>query len=403
MRRLLGRSLLGAVLLLGLSACVTGGKPGADRADAWRPAWVLAPLPPGDGPTYDRHTVRQTLVLDAGGTALRLRFTNELGSQPVSFGPVRVNLLDAQGQPLPGGSVAVTFGGGALASIPVGAPLLSDAVTLPVTKGQRLALSIHYPEPAIVAGHRPQVEVASGDRTGQPGPLAGAEVKRSPSPLSGVEVLGGMAPVLVAIGDSITEGDVTHQAPGGTYPRRLSAHLAARGGAAGRTIVLNQGISGNRLLRPNAGANMLARFDRDALGQTGVTDIVLLIGINDIGNGSIKPGEEVTAAQVIHGLSQLRDRAHAHGVRIHAGTLLPYEGAKYFRPDGEVLRQAVNEWLRSPAAGFDGLVDFDKGMRDPAHPARLLPAYDIGDRLHPSEAGYEAMAKLVDQALFGGK
>ncbi|MFV3125998.1 GDSL-type esterase/lipase family protein [Niveispirillum sp. KHB5.9] len=394
------KTLLAAALLLGLSGCATGGAGTGKAESVWRPAWALAPLPPGDTPTYDRQTVRQTLVLDAGGQALRLRFTNELGTQPVGFGPVRVTPLDDKGQPA-GPAIAVTFGGSVNAALAVGAPLLSDIVALPVRKGQGLALSIHYPGPAIVAGHRPQVEVAAGDQTGQPGALPGAEVKRSPSPLASVEVLGAPAPVLVAIGDSITEGDVTHQAPGGTYPRRLSAHLAARGGKAASTIVLNQGIAGNRLLRPNAGANMLARFERDALAQNGATDIVLLIGINDIGNGSIKPGEEVTAEQVIQGLSQLRDRAQAKGLRIHAGTLMPYEGAKYFRPGGEVLRQAVNTWIRSPDAKFDGVVDFDKSMQDPAHPTRLLPAYDIGDNLHPSEAGYEAMAMLVEKALFG--
>lgn len=399
MWRMMGRSLLAGVLLLGVSACVTGGQQPAKQVSVWRPAWVLAPLPSGDTPTYDRQTVRQTLVLDADGQAVRLRFTNELGGQGLSFGPVRLTPLDARGEAV-GPAVAVTFGGNAQANLAIGAPLLSDPVSMPVVKGQRLALSIHYPGPAIVAGHRPQVEIAPGDQTGQSGPLPGAEVKRSASPLASVEVRGQAAPVLVAIGDSITEGDVTHQAPNGTYPRQLSALLSARGGDVARTIVVNQGISGNRLLRPNAGASMLARFDRDALSQPGVTDIVLLIGINDIGNGSIKPGEEVTVDQVIQGLSQLRDRARARGVRIYAGTIMPYEGAKYYRPDGEVIRQKVNDWLRSPAAGFDGLVDFDKGMRDPANPGRLLPAYDIGDRLHPSEAGYAAMAKLVEAALF---
>lgn len=399
MWRMMGRSLLAGALLLGLSACVTGGPVAGMHPPSWRPAWVLAPLPPGDTPTYDRQTVRQTLTLDAGGEALRLRFTNELGMQRLAFGPVSLTPLNAKGEAA-GPPVPVTFGGNAQASLAIGAPLLSDPLPLPVTKGQQLSLSIYYPGPAIVAGHRPQVEIASGDQTAMAGSLPGGEVKRSASPLATVEVLGQAAPVLVAIGDSITEGDVTHQAPRGTYPRRLSALLTARGGDAARTIILNQGISGNRLLRPNAGANMLARFDRDALGQPGVTEIVLLIGINDIGNGSIKPGEEVTAEQVIQGLSQLRDRAQARGVRIHAGTIMPYEGAKYYRPDGEVIRQKVNDWLRSPVAGFDGLVDFDKGMRDPNNPGRLLPAYDIGDRLHPSEAGYEAMAKLVEAALF---
>ena len=399
-------ALAGLLLLGGCSAAPKAG--GGSTAtsvtaagkESWVPAWALSPLPGGETATYDNQTVRHILPVAVAGKAVRLRLSNELGRQDVRFGAARLALVGADGSIRPGTDRPLLFGGQVGGVLPPGAPLLSDPVAMPVTAGDRLAISIHYPGPAIVAGHRPNVTIAGpGDLT--QAPVLTGETKRSPTLVASVEVQAAApAPVLVAIGDSITEGDVTHAKPAGTYPAKLATLLAARGGDAGRLVVLNQGISGNRLLRDNAGANLLARFDRDALAPAGVTDIVLLIGINDIGNGFRRPPEAVTASELIHGLSQLRDRAHAQGVRLHIGTIMPYEGANYYSPQGEAIRQEVNAWIRRNE-GFDGVVDFDEAMRDPAKPGQLLPAYDVGDKLHPSDAGYAAMAQVVDRALFG--
>jgi lysophospholipase L1-like esterase len=333
---------------------------------------------------------------------VRLRLSNELGVHPVTVGAIRLALADANGSIRPGTDSPLLFGGQPGAILPPGAPLLSDPLPLQVAAGDRLVVSIHYPGPAFVAGHRPNVMIAG------PGDLTAAavlqgETMRAPSLVGAVEVLSSQPrPVLVAIGDSITEGDVTHAKPFGTYPAKLASLLAVHGGEAARFVVLNQGISGNRLLRDNAGANLLARFDRDALGQPGVSTVVVLIGINDIGNGTRRPEEVVTARELIQGLTQLRDRAQNHGVRLFIGTIMPYAGAGYYSPAGDAVRREVNEWIRRHE-GFAGVIDFDAATRDPANPAQLLPAYDVGDRLHPSDAGYAAMASAVEKAVFGGK
>jgi lysophospholipase L1-like esterase len=406
LRGAIAAALAGLLLLGGCTNPQAGG--GAQPLAAeklgpvWRPAWALSPLPAGNATTYDNQTVRQILPLTVSGDAVRLRLSNELGIVPVRFAGARVALADMNGTIRPGTDRPLLFGGQPGATLPPGAPLLSDPLPVQVAAGDRLVISIHYPGPAIVAGHRPNVTIAG------PGDLTAAavltgETKRAATLVGAVEVLSAQPrPVLVAIGDSITEGDVTHAKPAGTYPAKLAGLLAARGGDAGRFVVLNQGISGNRLLRDNAGANLLARFDRDALGQPGVSTVVLLIGINDIGNGTRRPEEAVTAGEVIQGLTQLRDRAQAHDVRLFIGTIMPYAGAGYYAPEGDAVRREVNDWIRRKE-GFAGVVDFDAVTRDPANPAQLLPAYDVGDKLHPSDAGYAAMAAAVEKALFGGK
>ncbi len=161
--------------------------------------------------------------------------------------------------------------------------------------------------------------------------------------------------------------------------------------------MLNAGISGNRLLGDGAGVSALARFDKDALMQTGVTHVVIMEGINDIGLARAAP--RAAAADVIAAYKQLIERARARGLKMFGATLTPYEGAFYFTREGEAKRQAVNEWIRTSGA-YDGVVDFDKVVRDPSAPTKFAPAFDSGDHLHPGDAGYKAMGDAVDLALF---
>ncbi|MQP64901.1 SGNH/GDSL hydrolase family protein [Niveispirillum sp. SYP-B3756] len=399
-------ALVGTLLLGGCagtpSAVGTHGPKMASSHHAWVPAWALSPLPAGNNPSFDNQTVRQLLPLVASGEAVRVRLSNELGTRPVVIGAARLALADADGSIRPGSDRPLLFGGQAGATLPPGAPLLSDPLPVKVAAGDRLVISIHYPGPAFVAGHQPLVTLAGpGDLTAAP--VLQGETKRAPTLVGAVEVLAAQpAPVLVAIGDSITEGDNSHTKPTGTYPAKLAALLAARKDEAARVVVLNHGISGNRLLHDQTGANLLARFDRDALGQPGVSRVVLLIGINDIGHSIRRPEEVVTARELIQGLSQLRDRAHTQGVQLFIGTIMPYAGAGYYSPEGDAVRREVNDWIRRNE-GFDGVVDFDAATRDPASPSQLQPAYDVGDKLHPSDAGYAAMATEVEKTLFGGK
>ena len=208
-------------------------------------------------------------------------------------------------------------------------------------------------------------------------------------------------PVLVAFGDSLTEGGGGISRP---WPVVLAERLTRRPDGS-RVTVVNAGISGNRLLREGYGPSGLARFGDDGLHRPGVRSIIVLQGINDLGfAGSVEPGAaRVTAEDVIGGYRQLIARARAAGVKIYGGTLLPFEGAGsgYFAPDKEPVRQAVNTWIRS-SGELDGVVDFDAAVRDPGRPSRLRPDYDEGDHLHLNQAGHTALGQAVDLALFAG-
>jgi lysophospholipase L1-like esterase len=206
-------------------------------------------------------------------------------------------------------------------------------------------------------------------------------------------------PVVVAFGDSLTEGGAVIAHP---WPAVLAERLARQGGVSPIRVV-NAGISGNRLLREDFGPSGLRRFEHDALGEPGVRWVIVLEGINDLGfAGSVEPGAaRVTAEDLIGGYRQLVARARAAGVKLHGGTLLPFEGAGsgYFAPDKEPVRQAVNAWIRT-SGELDGVVDFDAAVRDPARPSRLRPEYDDGDHLHLNAAGHRALGEAVDLALF---
>jgi len=200
---------------------------------------------------------------------------------------------------------------------------------------------------------------------------------------------------VATFGDSITDGARSTPDLNNRWPDVLARRLAARKGPG--VAVLNAGISGNRVLGDGAGTSALSRFDKDVLMQTGVTHVLVMEGINDIGLARSNPSP--SAADLIAGHKQLIERAHARGLKIYGATLTPFDGAAYYSPEGEAKRQALNEWIRTSGA-YDGVVDFDKATRDPAAPSKFLPAYDSGDHLHPGDAGYAAMGNAVDLALF---
>ena len=182
-----------------------------------------------------------------------------------------------------------------------------------------------------------------------------------------------------------------------SWPQQFSKRLAADPRYRGWSVV-NAGMSGNRLLHEGFGLPALARFDRDVLAVSGVTHVVLLEGINDIGWWN-KPESDVTAARVIDAYRQIVARAHARGVKVIGATILPYKGAVYFTPEGEAMRQAVNAFIRTGGL-FDGVVDFEKAAADPADPSRIDPRLEPGDHLHPNDAGYAALAAAVSPTLF---
>jgi len=289
-----------------------------------------------------------------------------------------------------------------------GAVLISDPVDLTVPALGDLAVSVFFPEdtgPPTVhsTGLHTTYVSADGDFTGQPNFMA-TRTTNSWYFLSSVDVV---APdntgLIVAFGDSITDGATSTTNADASWPSVLAKRLATAG--ATNLAVVNQGISGNRVLRETTGVNALARFDRDVLAQPGVKYLMILEGINDIGRGAgptVAPADAVSADDLIGAYRQMIDRAHMHGIKVIGCTLTPYQGATYYSDAGEAIRSAVNQWIRTSKA-FDAVVDFDKATQDPANPKQLNPAYNITDHLHPNDAGYNAMAQAIDLSIFGVK
>lgn len=397
------------ILAAHANAAAAAPNPGASAGNGhWVAAWYSPPFPTtavwscNQVRTFSHQTVRQVVRLEAAGNRVRIRLTNELGLEPLVFGEVHVALSSPNGVTEPETDRAVTFGGEPGATIPRGKALVSDPVALKVSRFQELAISVYYPGGAAPAGHLGNLEVSpSGDHASESvWPQAGRT--QSPGVVSGVETdTGSTDNVLVAFGDSITEGTCATEGTHRDYPDQLSVLLAARRGSDQSWVIINSGISGNRLLHDGSGPRALARFGRDALDITGVKAVLLLEGINDIG-WAFDPagnGGPLSAADIIGAYQDLIRRAHARGLEIFLGTLAPYEGAKYSHPEGEKVREEVNAWIRK-GQGFDGVVDFDAALRDPSNPLHYLGADQCGDDLHPNDAGYHAMAEAAFQRLF---
>lgn len=382
---------------------------GTPAAPVWITGFYSPPFPPtsnliyNDVRSFDHQTVRQVVRVDVSGNRLRLRFTNELGLSVVKFGAVHIALSSPNGVTDPASDHAVLFAGAPGGEIKVGEALISDPIDLKVSAFQRVAISIYYPQRLAPSGHLVQQRLSKpGDHTAEAVmPFIG--LARSPSILSAIEVEAA-APrqVVVAFGDSITEGACGTPGWNMSWPEQLALRLAKS--RLGKSwSIINSGISGNRLLYDGAGPKALDRFDRDVLGIAGLKSIVLLEGINDIGAGSTADTDTGprSADDVIGAYKQLIARAHARGIKIYGGTMTPYAGAVYFSEEGEKVRQAVNTWIRT-AGVFDGVIDFDAVIRDPAAPQSMIGAYQCGDNLHPNDDGYAAMAKAVDLGLITG-
>jgi lysophospholipase L1-like esterase len=375
----------------------------AAPAGNWIEAWYSPPFPPtavltaGDVRIFAHQTVRQVVRLEAGGGRIRIRLTNELGLSPVVIGAAHVALSSPNSVTDPETDHVLRFGGKQDAVIPVGQALVSDPVEMAVGAFVDLAISIYYPERLAPAGHLLQVHISAKGDHGAESTWRDATIARAPALVSGVEVeTGPTHRVLVAFGDSITEGAGATPGTNMDYPEQLARRIE-HSGAAGSWVVINSGISGNRLLHEGAGPRALDRFDRDALNIPGVNAIIVLEGINDIGwafdpNGDSGP---LTVADIVGAYKELIARAHARGLKVFGGTMTPFEDAGYYHPEGEAVRSAVNEWIRTSGA-FDGVFDFDQAVRDARHPTRYRGADQSGDNLHPNDEGYRAMSEAVD-------
>jgi lysophospholipase L1-like esterase len=356
-------------------------------------------------------TLRQIVHLSVGGDRLRVRMSNAFGTAPLHLTAVHVaRPVSAVSATIDAGSdTALMFHGASDVTIPAGAEYLSDAVAFPVAALSNLAISIHFDQPPTgETGHpgsRATSYVVHGDMVSAASLQDATRVEHWYQ-ISGVDVVGPeKAAAVVTLGDSITDGHGATTNGNDRWPDVLAARMQADKSSRA-TGVLNEGIGGNRLLLDGLGPNALARFDRDVVAQTAVRAVIVLEGVNDL--GTLTRDHDVSAEEhaalvgrIEAAYAQMIERAHGHGVRVIGATILPYVGSGYYHPgpESEADRQAINRWIRE-AGHFDAVVDFDKVMRDPQHPDRLLPAYDSGDHLHPGPAGYKAMGEAIPLTLF---
>jgi lysophospholipase L1-like esterase len=376
------------------------------------PGQSFAPLP---FTQFANQTLRQIVHASIGGTKVRILISNAYGTAPVMIGAAHIALRDKEGaiQGMSGG--ALSFSGRPSMTIPAGAIAYSDPVNLIVPAMADLAIDLYLPGntsgAAMSTMHNGAFQTnyvsETGNHVGEAALPVVAKIQNW-FLLSRVEVAApDAAGAIVAFGDSITDGTRSTPDTNSRWPDHLARRLLGQGLKLG---VLNAAIAGNRILsEPDVppgidvravaqGVNALARFERHALSQPGVTHIVVLEGINDIGNARQNPTP--TAEDLIAGHKQLIEQAHTRGLKIYGATLTPFYGAAYYTEVGEAKRQALNAWIRTSKA-YDAVIDFDKVTRDPENPKKFLPLYDSCDHLHPNDAGYKAMADAIDLSLFG--
>lgn len=404
-----------------------GGAPLARSEPASRPGWTGAwasaqmipdggnALAPGD---LDDATLRQIVRLSGGGPKVRVRLSNLFGSTPLRVTAVRLAraISPDSARIDPASDRAATFAGRPDVIVPPGAEYWSDPVDLPVVAPTDLAVSVHVERgPDRQTSHpgaRATSYLVKGARAADPDLVDARKIDRwfalSGVDVAGVDVAGGRragAGAIVLLGDSITDGYGVAPNTNGRWPDALATRLRATPDLKGLSV-LNLGIGGNRLLLDGLGPNAMARFDRDVLGQSGARFLVVLEGVNDLGvltrDGPATPQAHAElVASVTDAYRQMIDRARARGLKVIGATIMPFAGSAYYHPPAETEadRQAINAWIRQPG-NFDAVIDFDRTMRDPARPDRLAAAYDSGDGLHPSMAGYQAMADLVPLEIF---
>jgi lysophospholipase L1-like esterase len=385
----------------------------AETAAAWISSWAASPQAPrGIMPaSFSNRTIRQTVHLSIGGSKVRIRLSNEFGTRPVLIGAASIATPGKGSEVVAASLRPLTFGGEKSVIIPPGAPAVSDPVDIAVAPLSDLTVSLYLPAATDLgtvhaAGLQTSFVSATGDFTASPDfPVVDRFDNRYF--LTGVMVEpASPARAVVTFGDSITDGSRSTVNTNSRWPDVLARRFKEAGA---NVAVINEGIAGNRVLSDGAGVSALARFERDVLSQPGVTHVVILIGINDIGfpGTAIEPNGPVRAAdEIIAGYKQMIDRAHLHGIKVIGSPLTPFKNAfagmpnqGYFTDEKEAKRRAVNEWIRTSGA-FDGLVDFDRVITDPAHEGAIAPAFDSGDHLHPNDAGYQAMGEAIDLKLF---
>ncbi|WP_330342151.1 SGNH/GDSL hydrolase family protein [Streptomyces sp. NBC_00557] len=382
------------------SAATPSSQSKGTRVSAWSPSMTTG------GPSFTDQTIRMVAHSSVSGSGARITLSNRYSTTPLEVSAVDVAVQASGGEATRGTTRNITFGGLRHLTIPAGEEAVSDVVPITVSAGENLLVSLYVPgTTGTSTWHSDAFDttyIASGNHAGDDSAAAFGTTTTSWYYLAGLDVASPTARgTVVAFGDSITDG---YHSSTGTYsrwPDFLGRRLGAGPGPQ-RLSVVDAGIGGNRVLTdvPNLwqGVSALKRFGHDALGQPGVKNVILFEGINDIGNNAGPDGGPLTAQDLVDGYRTLIDEAHAAHVHVIGATLMPDQGNGYYTPAAEAIRQGVNQWIRTSGA-FDGVIDFDRTMRDPANPAALNPAYDSGDHIHPDDQGMKAMADAIDLRL----
>jgi lysophospholipase L1-like esterase len=387
--------------------------------DHWVGTWAAAPFSGSDvhsdigKATYLQYghsdtTFREIVHVSIGGSSVRVVLSNEFGVEPLTISAGQIALSTGGSEIELSSAKMLAFAGHPSIVISPGASAISDPVGIKLLPFANLAISLFVPAQPMshVSVHDMAAQTnyeVSSNVVGAKKLEAATEIYCWPF-LKGIDVkASGDSASVVAFGDSITDGHESTRSANARWPNVLARRLQANKKTA-RLSVLNEGIGANRVLRDDLGPSALARFDRDVLAQAGVKYLIVLEGINDIGR-AIQPktsSDIIPADDLIAGLSQLAERAHAHGIKIIGATLTPIPINDSLNANRETMRQAVNQWIRTTNE-FDAIVDFDKITRDPANPLAFLPGYDSGDHVHPGDAGYKAMGDAIDLTFFEAK
>ena len=374
--------------------------------DVKMPDFSKMKMPPGlqIPEQLENQTVRMIVHTSLGGTRLRVELTNGFGKGVVSIGAAHIAVRAKDSSIESGTDRVLTFSNSPKVEIRPGAVILSDPVELTFSPMADLAVSLYVVKSeGKPTNHVPglhTVYISSGNTAASPSVPDATTTSTAYLWLRGVDVEAPAADFAIAcMGDSITDGYGTTVDANQTWPALLAKRLSeAKTGP--HISVLNQGISGNQLLRNGAGVSALARFDRDVLGEPGVRWVVLLEGINDINiHGQITGPDALTANDLIEGYKQIIARSHLHNIKIMGGTLTPDLGVWPGGPIGEATREIVNQWIRT-SGQFDAIVDFDAALRDSVEPKKLRAEFDSNDHIHPSDRGHAAMAETFDLSVF---
>jgi lysophospholipase L1-like esterase len=406
----IGVAVVGAMLAVVVGAGADGSPPAPQGFEGWVGTWATGNQPLGAQPiseylvgqstptpiSLSNVTLREITHISAGGRAVRVRLDNTFGGGPLLISDLHLGVEGSGAAIQPGTDRALTFAGDPSVTVAQGAQAFSDPVRLDVGAQSNLAVSLFVPtNSALVTGHHNAKQAAflstAGDHAADP---TATPYTSSPTDwfwLSGVDVLSqSTRGAVVAIGDSITNGAVSTFNGNNRWPDYLARRLLQ---TEARRSVLNEGIDGAQLLTFRsdccpAQEAALASLDREVIAQAGVTHVIVLLGTNDLGFG-------VPAPPIIAGLEQLAAQLHSKGIAVVGGTVTPFQGSVADPQNrNDAARDAVNQFVRTSDV-FDGFVDFDRAVRDPANPERLLPAFDSGDHLHPNDAGDQAMGNAV--------